>query len=69
MIMLICNLHSVTSEHNCVTSSINIRITSAGCPAEQPTIWSSEDDELSTDRKVVEAHSGIMPEPKGSQSL
>lgn len=61
---MISNLQSLTSEINCVSSSVNTRMTSTGCPAEQPTITSSEDDKLST-----EEDSNNMPEFTGSQSL
>jgi len=61
---MIGNLQSVTSEINCVTSSVNTRMTSTGCPAVQPTTTSSAADELST-----EADSNNMPEFTGSQSL
>lgn len=61
---MIGNLQSVTSEVNCVTSSVNTRMTSTGCPAEQPTTTSSAVDKLST-----EADSNNMPEFTGSQSL
>jgi len=62
--MAICILHSVTSELNCVTSSTNTRMTSTGCPAEQPTTTSSADENFST-----EADSNNIPEFTGSQSL
>lgn len=67
--MIFTNLHSVTSELNCVTSSINILITSAGCPAMHPTTRSSDDEEISADWKVVKAPAGNTNEFTGTQSL
>ena len=61
---MICILRSVTNELNCVTSSTNTRMTSTGCPDEQPITTSSVDGKFST-----EADSNNMPEFTGSQSL
>lgn len=62
--MVICILHSVTSELNCVTSSTSTRMTSTGCPAEQPMTASSVDEKFSR-----ETDSNNIPEFTGSQSL
>ena len=55
------NLHSVTKAVTCLTSSVNVKINSAGCPAKQPMTTSSECDECSASGIEVEAASDNWP--------